>query len=87
MHHIQRIKAIYEGGKRAFYGGGGQEYFECRADMPDSLFSESYMKLLRVAIAVELSKQTSGRRLTNEHVAEFTWALKTQRSASEVRFT
>ena len=55
--------------------------------MPDSVFSESYMKLLRVTIAVELSKQTSGRRMTNEDVAEFIWALKTQRSASEVRFT
>ena len=75
MHHIQRIKAIYESGKRAFHGGGGQMCFECRADMPDSVFSENYKKLMRVTIAVELSKQVAGRRMTNEHVAKFIWAL------------
>ena len=74
-HHIQRIKAIYESGKRAFHGGGGQECFECRADMPDSVFSENYKKLMRVTVAVELSKQCAGRRMTNEDVAKFIWAL------------
>ena len=44
--------------------------------MPDSVFSESYMKLLRVTIAVELPKQTVGRRMTNEHLAKFVWALE-----------
>ena len=69
-HHIQRVKAIYESGRKAFHGGGGQICFECRADMPDSVFSENYIKLLRITIAVEFSKQTSGRRMTNEVVAE-----------------
>ena len=67
----KRVKAIYESGRKAFHGGGGQICFECRADMPDSVFSENYIKLLRITIVVEFSKQTSGRRMTNEVVAEY----------------
>ena len=44
--------------------------------MPDSLFSENYLKLMRVTIAVELPEQTVGRRMTNEHLAKFAWALE-----------
>ena len=44
--------------------------------MPDSLFSENYLKLMRVTVAVELPKQTAGRRMTNEDLAKFVWALE-----------
>ena len=30
---------------------------------------------MRVTVAVELSKQCAGRRMTNEDVAKFIWAL------------
>lgn len=71
-HHIQRVKAIYEGGKYAFSddagndGGSGQCCFICRASMPDARFSKTYFNMLRLTIAVELSKKHLGRRLTNE---------------------
>ena len=96
------LKQSTKVGGRRFMVGGGQICFECRADMPDYVFSENYIKLLRITIAVEFSKQTSGRRMTNEVVARVyvtlrstrhdatpcsIWVLKTLRSASEVRFT
>lgn len=69
-HHIQRIKAIYEGGKYAFSdGGSGQCCFMCRAGMPDALFSQTYFKMLDLTVAIELSKKHLGRRLTNEELA------------------
>ena len=73
-HHIQRIKAIYEGGKYAFSdgagnpGGSGQCCFMCRADMPGALFSQTYFRVLDLTVAVELSKKHLGRRLTNEEL-------------------
>ena len=63
MHHIQRVKAIYESGRNAFDddsdGGGGQLCFECRAVMPDELFSRAYLNMLDITIAVEMAKKAN----------------------------
>ena len=73
-HHIQRIKAIYEGGQRAFGDDqderSGQRCFMCRATMPDALFSERYFRMLRITQVVEVPKQTLGCRMTNERIVE-----------------
>ena len=73
-HHIQRIKAIYEGGKHAFDGvdGGegeqtGQMCFMCRCPMPDANFTENYFKMLRLCITIEMPK-AKGVRIDNETI-------------------
>ena len=79
-HHIQRIKAIYEGGQKAFGDDPneriGQRCFMCRAIMPGALFSERYFRMLRITQAVEVPKQVSGRRMTNEGIVEILQALQ-----------
>lgn len=77
-HHIQRVKTIYEEGEIAFNGGSGsgQMCFECRGRIPDSHFSEIYMKLLRLTIAVEISKRHSGCRMTNEGIEDYLRRVK-----------
>ena len=70
-HHIQRIKAIYESGRNAFEdhidGGGGQMCFECRAVMPDELFSRVYLKMLDITLVVEMAKKAN-KSLTNDQL-------------------
>ena len=41
--------------------------FECRADMPDALFSRTYLKMLDITIAVEMTKKHDAV-LTNDQL-------------------
>lgn len=57
-HHIQRIKAVCETGTTLFKDGwcNGQKCFECRSNIPDESFSETYFKMLRVTLVIEIPK-------------------------------
>ena len=58
-HHVERIRAIYEGGGRAF-GSNAQHCFECRTSIPDSSFSPKYFNLLKVTVLFTLKKGSKG---------------------------
>ena len=76
-HHIQRVKAIYESGEYAFDdpdpengsgGAQGQMCFMCRCSMRDECFSQTYFKMLRVCLLVEMPKASGGYRIDNETI-------------------
>ena len=55
-HFIQRAKAIYNEGRKAFGDDDVHRCFICRCDMDDELFSPSYHKLLVLTQAFGLCK-------------------------------
>ena len=68
-HHIQRIKAVCETGKIPFIEDGcmAQKCFECRSNIPDNSFSETYFKMLCVTLTIELNKQC-GKKVSHVEI-------------------
>ena len=66
-HFIERAKAIYEEGRMACYHDNFQKCFMCRKEMEDELFSEEYLKLLKLTQRIGMCKHMN---LSNNQIHE-----------------